>query len=407
MFKYYFLVFFLHMQSIEQVPVLMWETNQELNSTLGKYSPLESKAHDLRTIISRIFKRKIPIIVYLEETLSLEDLIIRNEYGSTIFPGLSSFINSFNSYFMPYAENPIETIEEIASPVKKIDSSSFHDYNNWHELATLVINLKMIKTNESRENMLKKHDFTILQMHSKFANMHTHIFSIFTARYPSWIIPEYSERHNFKKLLQSESESESEPPTGTPTETKVVPIVDDKNLLLVISGNGEYSSDNGAKFSPVTLSRSDFSIKDNDMTLSLDGGGVKVTFIIVFGSDGFWTIENITLDEKPISFDEIAVPMNFSYHCSNLVLSNEATKQILKIIGFQIQPFKDEQEQQQFGDAYDCVGFVSIPICSGIFIVSILLLILFCGIVSMMDIETADRYDDPNGKVFKAYVEYS
>ncbi|XP_044745995.1 V-type proton ATPase subunit S1-like [Coccinella septempunctata] len=396
MLRYSFLIFILHFQSIEQIPVLMWEANQELNSS-NKFSSLEFETHDFKTILSKAAKRKIPIVVFLEDTLSLEDLIIRNEYGNTIFTALSSFVEAFNSFFMPNVENPFEVIEQITNPIKIIDLDSFND---WPQMGTLVFNLKNIKTNDSRKNMLKKHDLTIFKIQSEMLVTHNHILGIFTARYPSWIIPEYSERHNFKKLLQSEPSSES------PPESKIVPIVDDKNLLLVVSGNADYSKDNGKIFSSVTLSQSDFSIKDNEISLSLDGGSVKVVFSISFGKDGFWRIDNITMDEKSVKYEEIEIPMNFSYHCSKFELYNKATKQILKIPGFQIQPFKEEQEQQQFGAAFDCVGFVTIPICSGIFVIAILLIILFCGIIAMMDIETPDRFDDPNGKVFKAFVEY-
>lgn len=398
MLIFIFLIFVLNFLRAEQIPVLMWETNQELNLTSNKFSPF-SVEHDFKAIISETFKKKIPIIVFLEETLNLEDLIIRNEYGSTIFPGLSILTNSLNSYFMPYVDNPVELIEEITSPVKKIDSISLYDWNTWNEAGAIIVDLNSLKSDDSRKNMLKKHDFTIFQIHSIISNKYNRVLNIFTARYSSWMIPEYSQRHYFKKLLQSE-------PTSAAPDSKVTPIVDDKNLLLVISGESEYSNDNGAKFSPVTLSRSDFSIKDNEMSLSLDAGSVKVVFSISLDTDGFWKINNITMGEKTVEFEEIEVPFNFSYHCSNFELSNIETKQILRIAGFQIQPFKDEQDQQQFGSAYDCVGFVTIPIASGIFVCSILFLILFCGILCVMDIETTDRFDDPNAKAFKAFVEY-
>lgn len=49
-------------------------------------------------------------------------------------------------------------------------------------------------------------------------------------------------------------------------------------------------------------------------------------------------------------------------------------------------------------DSFNCVGFFSAPIWSGLFVVFILLAITFYGIIMMMDIRTMDRFDDPKGK---------
>lgn len=67
----------------------------------------------------------------------------------------------------------------------------------------------------------------------------------------------------------------------------------------------------------------------------------------------------------------------------------------------QVQPWFDaigRGNHTYFGDSYDCVGFTSVPIWSGIFITFILLFILTAGITMMIDIKTMDRFDDPKGK---------
>lgn len=52
----------------------------------------------------------------------------------------------------------------------------------------------------------------------------------------------------------------------------------------------------------------------------------------------------------------------------------------------------------QFSDAYDCVGFTTIPIWSGLFVTLILSIIMTMGLTMIMDIKTMDRFDDPKGK---------
>lgn len=51
-----------------------------------------------------------------------------------------------------------------------------------------------------------------------------------------------------------------------------------------------------------------------------------------------------------------------------------------------------------FAEAYDCVGFMTATIWSGIFVTFILALIMTFGLTMMLDIKTMDRFDDPKGK---------
>jgi V-type H+-transporting ATPase S1 subunit len=62
---------------------------------------------------------------------------------------------------------------------------------------------------------------------------------------------------------------------------------------------------------------------------------------------------------------------------------------------FQVQPFLEER---RFGSAYDCVYFFTVPIWSGLFVCTILALILTSGLLMIMDVKTMDRFDDPKGK---------
>jgi V-type H+-transporting ATPase S1 subunit len=57
-----------------------------------------------------------------------------------------------------------------------------------------------------------------------------------------------------------------------------------------------------------------------------------------------------------------------------------------------------------FGDAYNCELFFTPPIWSGIFVTSILALIMIWGLVMIMDIRTMDQFDDPKGKTITVNV---
>ncbi|XP_011699483.1 PREDICTED: uncharacterized protein LOC105456847 [Wasmannia auropunctata] len=108
----------------------------------------------------------------------------------------------------------------------------------------------------------------------------------------------------------------------------------------------------------------------------------KVTSQLAKGSDTLLT-------RRDISF-----PTRFSYHCSpKTVFAGNSTD--LSITEMQLQV---DHKNATFGDAYDCVGFTSIPIWTGIFVTLILGLIMIWALTMILDIRTMDRFDDPKGK---------
>lgn len=103
--------------------------------------------------------------------------------------------------------------------------------------------------------------------------------------------------------------------------------------------------------------------------------------------------ENHTGDIFLTSRDRISVPKNFSYHCSQkTIFRNDSI--ILNFTDLQIQL----DAKGSFGDSYNCLGFTTIPIWTGIFVTAILALIMIWGLTMIMDIRTMDRFDDPKGK---------
>lgn len=123
--------------------------------------------------------------------------------------------------------------------------------------------------------------------------------------------------------------------------------------------------------------------------------------------DFFFPIKNVgyhTLDK--VNYDtngkngvlstkqDICFPYNFSYHCSlKTTFANDPVR--LNIMDMQVEV---DHKNAVFSDAYDCVGFTSIPIWTGIFVTAILALIMIWAITMIMDIRTMDRFDDPKGK---------
>ncbi|XP_072759752.1 uncharacterized protein [Anoplolepis gracilipes] len=116
-------------------------------------------------------------------------------------------------------------------------------------------------------------------------------------------------------------------------------------------------------------------------------------------SMGYYTLEKVNYDIRGKNGvlrtkRDIYFPYNFSYHCS---MKTVFVKDLvwLNITDMQVQI---DHKNATFSDAYDCVGFTSIPIWTGIFVTAILALIMIWALTMIMDIRTMDRFDDPKGK---------
>lgn len=95
---------------------------------------------------------------------------------------------------------------------------------------------------------------------------------------------------------------------------------------------------------------------------------------------------------------DIVFPSQFSYHCSQKIVFRKNVT-TLNITDLQVQVYPtSHNEKKVFSDAYDCVGFTTVPIWTGIFVTAILALIMIWALTMIIDIRTMDRFDDPKGK---------
>lgn len=135
----------------------------------------------------------------------------------------------------------------------------------------------------------------------------------------------------------------------------------------------------------------------------------SIKFIIGY-SAGYWYLNGINVTEKDVVYSlkvkDVYAPVGFSYHCTAGLFYGGSSTQNLSLPRFQIQAYSNTQNRTQagFGDAYDCVGFTTAPIWSGLFVTFILALIMTFGLTFMMDIKTMDRFDDPKGKTITVNV---
>ncbi|CAD7014991.1 uncharacterized protein LOC101451190 [Ceratitis capitata] len=141
---------------------------------------------------------------------------------------------------------------------------------------------------------------------------------------------------------------------------------------------------------------------DFTVTLASSDGVDNVTFNIALKA-GYYYMKQLTYNTNTqFLTSDVNAPPAFSYFCGNLTVSSlNGNKLLWNSLQFQA-PFSSKVnavgDYFQFGDSWNCVGFVSHAILAGLFVSVILLAILFVGICWMMDINTMDRFDDPKGK---------
>lgn len=154
--------------------------------------------------------------------------------------------------------------------------------------------------------------------------------------------------------------------------------------------------------SKVSKSSSRKDDKDKSVILTITFAKVEnidsltLEFFFMVKSVGYYTLTKVSYDQNIDLYtrQDISFPFSFSYHCSpKTVFTNGTT--YLSITDMQVQV---GHKNATFSDAYDCVGFTSIPIWTGIFVTAILGLIMIWALTMIMDIRTMDRFDDPKGK---------
>ncbi|OWR44472.1 V-type proton ATPase subunit S1 [Danaus plexippus] len=370
-----------------QVPVFLWG---DLKTSI-KSNPLvrvtESEFEDtLKQEIKDHFT-----VIFVDESLSVEDFSRKNDDGETSFPYLHANIG--NSVYLPAVDNPIAALDNLADPEKvdrvKLTENGLSAEFEPESVKILFITLKDARVGESRTSLLRRHNDFMEEMFTKLQNQYGNVVAIYTADFPSWVVPESHSR------LRRQAE---------PLALNQYSINGLKLYVqdLILSVNSEKTHLN-------TVSSQSSTFNGTDMLTTIGFG--ENTLTLSFSQKmGYWYFKTVTLEQKaPSQVTEILYPkeevfsfMDMSYRCGqdvSFTSINDTNVYSVTFSNMKVQPFfKDTNSSIVFGDSVNCVGFFSVPIWSGLFVVFILLAITFYGILMMMDIRTMDRFDDPKGK---------
>uniref|UniRef100_A0A1E1WHE2 V-type proton ATPase subunit S1/VOA1 transmembrane domain-containing protein n=1 Tax=Pectinophora gossypiella TaxID=13191 RepID=A0A1E1WHE2_PECGO len=375
-----------------QVPAFLWG---DLGQRSIHHSALDKiPSRDFGVILKHELEQDPMTVIFMEQTLSVEDFSRKTD-GETPFPYLHSVVG--DALYLPSVESPLRVLNKYADP-EKVDHVKLTENGLSAEIKPeggkfLFINLKDAKEDESREELLRRHNDFMEDMFTKLQERYGKVVAIYTGHYPSWTIPEHSRVRRQATEAATPSTTDLSM-TGLRIIFGTVRLNDGTNdVILQGAAAGDSIVNNTANEMHSTIT---FSNNDN----------VTLNFA---QQSGYWMLTSANLvrtspavDEHLKIKEELYALMGFSYRCAvNITFAtvNETTPYTLTFQNTLMQAyFSENSTDLEFGDSFNCVGFFTAPIWAGLFVVSILLSIIFYGIMMMMDINTNDRFDDPKGK---------
>ncbi|XP_038220975.1 V-type proton ATPase subunit S1 [Zerene cesonia] len=373
------------------VPVFLWG---DLAKPSIKSNPLSEVSElEFEDVLKSQLNNDPFTVVFIDETLSVEDLSRKNSEGETPFPYLHANIG--DAVYLPSVKNALDVLNKF-SDSNKADHVTLTENGLSAEIEKdsgkfLFITLKDAREGESRADMLRRHNDFMEEMFTKLQKNYDNVVSVYTGRFPSWTVPE---AHSRVRRQAAPATYQNPELNGLRFYTKNI-IITSKSGVTHLHG--------------ITASNS--VIDAMAMNTTLDFGGNQSIVLYFTQKQGYWFMDSITYSQSQPTFteelagqSEVYALMGFSYRCGQNATfnsGNDTNQMSLTFQDLKVQPFfKDtnSSDTPPFGDSFNCVGFFSVPIWSGLFVVFILLAITFYGIMMMMDIRTMDRFDDPKGK---------
>lgn len=172
-----------------QVPVFLWGNLAKVSE---KSNPLAKvTAPEFRVLLKHELQEEPFTIIFVEESLSVEDFSLKSSDGETSFPYLHSTIG--NALYLPIVENPLRVLNKFADP-EDVDHIRLTENGLSEDIVPqsgkyVFINLKDAEEGESRFELLRRHNDFMQSTLETLSSKHDSIVALYTAHYPSWTVP--------------------------------------------------------------------------------------------------------------------------------------------------------------------------------------------------------------------------
>lgn len=175
------------------VPVFLWG---DLKTSI-KSNPLSTvPQEDFEAILKKELKADPFVVIFVDETLSVEDFSLKNSDGDSSFPYLHANIGK--AVYLPGVENALPVLNNLANPEQvdrvKLTEDGLSAEFEPRDVKVLFITLKDAREGESRAELLRRHNDFMADMLTKLQEQYDNIVAVYTAENPSWTIAENHSR---------------------------------------------------------------------------------------------------------------------------------------------------------------------------------------------------------------------
>lgn len=363
------------------VPVFVWgKPSVTYVPALTQYS-----ASEFAALVESQSDEKTFTLVFAEERLSTEDFSQCKLKTQTCFRNLAKVERKS---YLPNVEEPLAAFERESGDIQSVQLSA--DGSLSERIvpkggAVVIVNLS--------GDDFASHDALIDSLYNRLHAEFPNILAIYTGKTPSF---RYSTL--VRRTRQAKQDEEA------PVEVKILKV--ENTFLMAYEGFKVGPTDGAlADVSLETATKSD--VNSSAETLQIDVKGPSASLTLNFElTSGSWEITGVTYDNTPYYLrHRVHLNQHFSYRCYSLRYYTLDMKKEIVFEEVQLQPFwEGATEFNRFGDSWDCIGFTTPGILTGLFLVFIFIFIGAYGITWMMDIRTMDRFDDPKGKTITINV---
>lgn len=365
------------------VPVFVWgKPSVTYVPALTQYSATEFAA-----LVESQADDKTFTLVFAEERLSTEDFSQCKLKTQTCFRNLAKVERKS---YLPNVEEPLTAFERESGDIQSVQLSA--DGSLSERIvpkggAVVIVNLS--------GDDFASHDALIDSLYNRLNAEFPNILAIYTGKTPSF-------RYSTLVRRTRQANQDEEVPAK---EVKILKV--DNTFLMAYEGFMAGAVDALAEVSLESITKNDANSSDSTMQIDIRGSSasLSINFLLTSGS---WEITGVTFDNTPYYLrHRVHLNQHFSYRCYSLHYYTLDMKKEIVFEQVQIQPFWPSEgatEFNRFGDSWDCTGFTTPGILTGLFLVFIFIFIGAYGITWMMDIRTMDRFDDPKGKTITINV---
>lgn len=171
------------------VPVLLWESSNSDKTTdfpgLSRISCERFNQYMLKKVHTE--QSSSVIVVFLEESLSVEDFSWQDSQRHGYFPNMQNITSTAaNVEFLPSVEDPVDAIKNMVKYGYKIQYLQGQEFPKDRKVI-LIVKLQDAKADEDRPDLLRRHDLKITEIYSQLLAEYSHVIALVTAEQSSWV----------------------------------------------------------------------------------------------------------------------------------------------------------------------------------------------------------------------------